>query len=144
MKARGFAYVEVLIAAAILALCAVPAANAIKNGLDAGQAGQSRAAELYCVRSLMETVLAEPYMDLNVAAGTKKYNLGADPKCTDDKCVSNNCDARTVTIERKLFDGTKLLDLATTPSSEQRDTALLKIKVEMAGSNYTFSTVVAR
>jgi Tfp pilus assembly protein PilV len=134
MNARGFAYVEVLIAAAILALCAVPAANAIKNGLDAGQAGQSRAVELTCVRNLMETVLAEPYMDLNTAAGTAKYNLAGDGTCA----------TRTVTIERKLFDGAKLIELSATASSEQRDTALLKIKVGMAGSSYSFSTVVAR
>jgi Tfp pilus assembly protein PilV len=134
MNARGFAYVEVLIAAVILALCAVPAANAIRNGLDAGQAGQSRAIELTCVRNLMESVLAEPYMDLNTAAGTGKYNLVADSQCA----------VRTVTIERKLFDGARLTDISAMASSEQRDTALLKVKVDMAGSNYTFSTVVAR
>ena len=134
MNARGFAYVEVLIAAVILALCAVPAANAIKNGIAAGQAGQSRAVELTCVRNLMESVLAEPYMDLNAAAGTAKYNLGTAAPCA----------ARTVSIERKLFDGARLLELPATASSEQRDTALLKVQVAMAGSNYTFATVVAR
>jgi Tfp pilus assembly protein PilV len=134
MKTRGFAYVEVLVAAVILALCAVPAANALKNGLDASKAAPSRAAELYCVRNLMEMVLAEPYINLNAATGTRNYDLVAD----------TNCANRTVTIERKLFDGAKLLEVPATASPEQRDTALIKIKVEMAGSNYAFSTVVAR
>jgi Tfp pilus assembly protein PilV len=132
--ARGFAYVEVLVAALILGLCAVPAANALRNGLDAGPAGSAKAAELYCVRNLMETVLAEPYMSLNTAAGTSNYNLTVDDTCA----------LRTVTIERKLFDGAKLTDLPASATNEQRDTALLKIKVEMTGSPYAFSTVVAR
>lgn len=132
--AQGFAYVEVLVAAFILALCAVPAANALRSSLAAGQAGSARAAELYCVRNLMETVLAEPYWSLNLAAGTGRYNVD----------VAAPCAARTVTIERKLFDGAALTDLPPTASAEQKDTALLKIKVEMTGSTYAFSTVVAR
>lgn len=134
MSARGFAYVEVLIAAAILALCAVPAANAIRNGLVAGQAGQSKMVALTCVRNLMEKVMAEPYMNLNNAAGTSVYDVAAN----------DNCAGRTVTIERKLFDGAKLLELPAGAGIEQKETALLKIKVAMKDSAYTFSTVVAQ
>lgn len=132
-RARGFAYVEVLIAALVLALCCVPAANAIKNGIDAGQATQSKTAELYCVRNLMETVLAESYTNLNAAAGTTNYDLVKDDKCA----------ARTVIIERKLFNGAKLLDLPSVTSDEKRDTALLRVQVSMDGASYRFSTVVA-
>lgn len=134
MHQRGFAYVEVMIAAVILALCAVPAANAIKNGLDAATISQAKALELRCVRNRMEAVLAEPYINLNLAAGTTAYNLDADASCA----------ATTVVIDLKLFDGSKLTDLSSVASDEQKKTALLKIQVALAGSDYSFTTVVAR
>lgn len=144
----GFAYAEVMIAALILALCAVPAANAIKNGLNAATVGQDKALELRCVRNLMETVLAEPYFNLNAAAeaadsdGVTSYSL---PK-------AGACAPRTVKITLHRFDGAKLIDLPavpqtippTAPADEQRRTALLKVQVAMDGSTYSFSTMVAR
>lgn len=134
MNASGFAYVEVMVAALMLALVAVPAADAIKNSLDANRVSATKAAELRCVRNRMETVLAEPYMSLNQAAGTDGYSLPSDA----------NCGALTVTIARKLFDGAKLTDLATGASDEQVSTALLTVQVTLDNSDYTFSTVVAR
>jgi len=147
-RQAGFAYAEVMIAALILALCAVPAANAIKNGLDAATVGQSKAAELRCVRNLMETVLAEPYFNLNAAAeaatsdGVTSYSLPRD----------GACDVRTVRITLHRFEGVKLNDLPalpqtippTAPADEQRRTALLKVQVGMDNSTYRFSTMVAR
>lgn len=134
MRSGGFAYVEVIVAALMLALLAMPAADAIKNGIDASRVSQAKGAELRCVRNQMETVLAEPYLNLNLAAGTAAYNLPADAVCG----------ARTVVIARKLFDGANLTDLAANASAEQVNTALLKVQVSLAGSDYTFSTVVAR
>lgn len=130
----GFAYVEVMIAALILALCAVPAANAIRNGLDAGQAAPAKTAELLCVRNLMETVLAEPYATLNAAAGTNKYDLAADQTCA----------ARKVAITRQQFDGATLTALPDSASDEQIKTALLKVDVSQDPAGYAFTTVVAR
>ena len=130
----GFAYVEVLVAALMVALLAMPAADAIKNGIDANRVSQTKAVELRCVRNLMETVLAEPYLSLNQAAGTAKYNLAADGTCGD----------RTVTIARRLFDGANLTDLAPNASDVQQQTALLMVRVSMDKSDYAFSTVVAR
>lgn len=135
MKAvQGFAYVEVMIAAVILALCALPAADAIRNGIDANRIGQSKAAELRCVRNQMETVLAEPYFNLNQAAGTTAYNLAADGTCA----------ARTVALSLKQFDGANLTDLAPTATSEQKNMALVQVKVTLDNSSYSFSSVVAR
>lgn len=137
-KAAGFAYVELVIAALMLALCAVPAANAIKNGLDASQASQVKAAELRCVRNLMETVLGEPYNNLSAAydKGMKSgfYNLPQDA----------NCARRTVSIKLKQFDGKNLTDLSGAPESDdQHRTALLWVQVTMLTSGYQFTTVVA-
>lgn len=132
--ARGFAYAEILIAAVMLALCALPAADAIKNGIDANRVGQSKAAELRCVRNQMDTVLAEPYFVLNRAAGTTAYNLAADATCA----------ARTVVLSLKQFDGANLTDLAASASDEKKNTALILVQVTLADSAYSFSSVVAR
>lgn len=134
MHDAGFAYVEVLVAALMVALLAMPAADAIKNGIDGNRVSQTKAIELRCVRNQMETVLAEPYLSLNLAAGTNNYNLAAD----------GTCGARTVVIARKLFDGANLTDLATNATDVQQQTALLLVQVSMKNSDYVFSTVVAR
>lgn len=138
-RARGFAYVEVMIAALVVVVCAVPAANAIRNGVTASQAGPARSAELLCVRNLMETVLAEPYFNLNTAAeladssGATSYSRPAD----------GVCGVRTVTITLHQFNGSALTKLVST-DDEQRKTALLKVKVALQNSDYSFTTVVAR
>lgn len=136
LRARGFAYVEIIVAALMLALCAVPAANAIKNGLNAAQAGQGKGRELRCIRNRMETVLAEPYQNLSAAAGTSNYHLDAD----------SDCIARDVTITQVQFDGVKLTPFTniTNPTEVQKDLPLLQVKVSSPDSDYTFSTVVAR
>lgn len=132
--ARGFALAEVMIAALMLALCAWPAANAIKNSLDAAQIAQAKATELRCVRNQMETVLAEPYINLNLAAGTANYNLAADSVCA----------ARTVTLTLIQFDGLTITPLAATASDDARRIAPVKVQVAMAGATYAFTSVVAR
>lgn len=137
--ARGFAYVEVMIAAVVVVLCAVPAANAIRNGITAGQAGPARSAELLCVRNLMEAVLAEPYLNLNTAAeladssGATSYSRPRE----------GACGMRTVAITLHQFNGSALTKLVST-DDEQRKTALLKVKVSLQNSDYSFTTVVAR
>lgn len=138
-KAAGFAYVELVIAALMLALCAVPAANAIKNGLDASQASQVKAAELRCVRNLMETVLAEPYHNLSAASDNDPIKKGFYNRPQDA-----NCAERTVSIKLKQFDGTKLIDLPGDPAADdQHRTALLWVQVTMFKPGYQFTTVVA-
>jgi Tfp pilus assembly protein PilV len=135
--ARGFMYVEVIIAALILALCALPAANAVRNGLSAAQAGQAKGRELRCIRNHMEMVLAEPYQNLSDAAiGNRSYHLNKD-----DDCI-----ARDVTVTQVQFDGVKLTPFSniTNPTEVQKDLPLLLVKVSSTDSDYTFSTVVAR
>lgn len=135
-QARGFAYVEVVIAAVLLALCAVPAANAIKNGLDASQATKAKGRELRCMRNYMESVLAEPYQNLSAAAGTAAYHRDAD----------SDCIARDAAISQAQFDGVNLSPFSNivNPTEVQKDLPLLLVKVSSPDSDYTFSTVVAR
>jgi len=139
-RASGFAYLEVLIAALVLAVCAAPAADAIRNGLSAGAASRDKAAELRCVRNRMEAVLAEPFGKLSNAAGTDRYSLAADTGCM----------ARVVTIKPMWFNGANLAPLPAAASVEQRELALLLVKVALVDastsytSDYSFSTVVSR
>lgn len=135
-QARGFAYVEVVVAAVLLALCAVPAANAIKNGLDASGATQAKGRELRCLRNHMESVLAEPYQNLSAAARSNAYHRDAD----------SDCIARDATISQVQFDGANLTPFSSivNPTEVQKDLTLLLVTVSSPDSDYTFSTVVAR
>jgi Tfp pilus assembly protein PilV len=125
--AAGFAYIEVLIAVLLLALCALPAANAIKNGLNAADAAPGRAAALRCMRDKMEAVLAEPYANLLAARKGKQqtsYTESADSVC----------------VRREVY-----IDVY--PSNGSIDasgwTALLRVDVVSPDTNYSFTTLVA-
>jgi prepilin-type N-terminal cleavage/methylation domain-containing protein len=88
----GFTLLEALIAMMLLAVCLLPAANALRNAVAAPTVAASAARNLDCVSSLMETVLAEPYtrlLSFATTSGTSPYPLPDD-----------DCPARTVRIER--------------------------------------------
>jgi Tfp pilus assembly protein PilV len=126
-RASGFAYIEVMVAVLLLALCALPAANAVKNGLNAADAAPTRAAALRCMRDKMETVLAEPYANLLAARN------GNQPTTYSDAAVGG-CVTRKVYID-------------VYPSSASVDasgwTALLRVDVVSPDTSYSFTTLVA-
>jgi Tfp pilus assembly protein PilV len=124
----GFAYIEVLIAVLLLALCALPAANAIQNGLSAASAAPSRAKALRCMRDKMEAVLAEPY-DKLLAAQNGNQPVGAYSEAANGGCV-----ARKVYIDVYKQDG-----FGETASA----TALLRVDVVSPDTSYSFTTLVA-
>jgi len=125
--APGFAYVEVLVAVLLLALCAVPAANAVKNGLNAADIAPARAKALRCMRDKMESVLAEPYENLLKAQnGTQKTSYSEN--------AANGCGARQVYIDVYQQNGS---------DDTARSTALLRVDVVSPDANYAFTTLVA-
>jgi hypothetical protein len=83
----GFSYVGVLLATVLLAVCAVPAADAVRNAIAAPQVGANRLRSLLCLKSQMETVIAQPYQNLLGAAAAagpgvaSAYSLAADAGC---------------------------------------------------------------
>lgn len=97
--AAGLSYIEVMVALVLLALCALPAADAIRSGLMAAEAGTQQARDLRCNKSRMEVVLAESYDDLWRALGpaaeydparpSMTYSLAADPG-PDGECGVRN------------------------------------------------------
>jgi Tfp pilus assembly protein PilV len=125
--AAGFAYIEVLVAVLLLALCVLPAANAIKNGLNAADAAPDRAAALRCMRDKMEAVLAEPYANLLAARKGKQQTSYTES-------AGSGCVRREVYID-------------VYPSNGSIDasgwTALLRVDVVSPDTNYSFTTLVA-
>lgn len=89
MRARcsaGFSYVGVLLAIMLLALCAAPAADAVRNAAGAPDVSAGQLRLLLCLKSQMEAVTAEPYQNLLTAAAgaataTPAYSLPADTLC---------------------------------------------------------------
>jgi Tfp pilus assembly protein PilV len=125
--AAGFAYIEVLVAVLLLTLCVLPAANAIKNGLNAADAAPARAAALRCMRDKMEAVLAEPYANLLAARKGKQQTSYTE-------LAGGGC------VERRVY-----IDVY--PSNGSIDasgwTALLRVDVVSPDTSYSFTTLVA-
>jgi Tfp pilus assembly protein PilV len=127
-RASGFAYIEVMVAVLLLALCALPAANAIKNGLNAADAAPARAAALRCMRDKMEAVLAEPYANLLAARN------GNQPTTTYSDAAVGGCVTRKVYID--VYPSNASVDAAGW-------TALLRVDVVSPDTSYSFTTLVA-
>ncbi|UVW28729.1 type II secretion system protein [Massilia sp. H6] len=136
---RGFSYVELLVAAVVLGLCAAPLMGAIQTGVKASEIGSAKANELRCIKNVMETVLAEPYQHLwNAARGTAIASSYSRPQ--DAACV-----AREVYIALYEHEwGKTPLFLDATASAARRETAMLYITVSSPASGYAFTTLVAR
>ena len=123
-SAAGFAYVEILVAVLLLALCALPAANAVRNGLTAADVVPARLAELRCMRDMMETVLAEPYEKLLLAENGNRQSTYSKPK--DGRC-----------IERQVYIGIY------EQTGAARSSALLRVDVVSPDTSYAFTTLVS-
>ncbi|MDB5961856.1 MAG: hypothetical protein JWP59_3150 [Massilia sp.] len=82
----GFSYISVLLAIALLALCAAPAADAVRHAANAPAVSAGHLNNLLCLKSRIETVSAEPYQNLVLAAAgattpTNVYSLAAAAPC---------------------------------------------------------------
>lgn len=82
----GFSYVAVLLAITLLALCAAPAADAVRHAATAPAVSARQLNNLLCLKSRMEIVAAEPYHNLlRASAGplvaTSVYSLPAGDPC---------------------------------------------------------------
>lgn len=168
-KTAGFSYVEVMVALVVLAVCAVPAAEAIRGGTTAAAVAADKANELRCMKNRMETVLAEPYDRLEnearLALEAEKENEPSATYSLDEDAgyaarQDGACMARWVFIsyyERKNGSPEKYLTKDNSTVGERQD-ALLRITVaptkkrdEVAtssagkyGHTYTFTTLVWR
>jgi hypothetical protein len=138
---RGFAYVEVALAALLLALCVMPAASAVRNALGASGVAFSKLGEMRCLQASMETVLAEPYFNLWQAARDMqqptRYSQPADADCV----------ARDVYIAKyraEYGQAPVFLPYPDQEGAQQLEDVLLYVTVSSPGSAYSFTTLVAR
>lgn len=126
--AAGFAYIEVLVAVLLLALCALPAANAVRNGLNTATIAPARMKALRCMRDKMESVLAQPYANLLAA----KNGIS---QTTYSEAAGNGCDRRWVFID--VYQGN------TNTSNTGDITALLRVDVVSPDTGFSFTTLVS-
>jgi prepilin-type N-terminal cleavage/methylation domain-containing protein len=129
----GFTLLEVVCALLLLAVCLLPAANALQSTVAAPAVAAGAARNLDCVSSLMETVLAQPYTRLLSFATTS----GSSPYPMPD----DGCPARTVRIERYGTISTRSFGFGAT------DDYLLFVSVALTtpgGNPYTLTTLVSR
>ena len=128
-----------MVAVVLLAVCAVPMGEAIRNGLQASTIGVGKARELRCMKNTMETILAEPYPTLWAAAKGKDvlstYQLPDDPSCEGL--------TRTLYIALYAWTGQTPTYLAADASQVERESALLYIEL-MSDKTYSFKTLVAQ
>lgn len=134
-SAAGFTLLEVVVAMALLAVCLLPAATALRDAVRGPAEMSAAARNLECVSSLMETVLAEPYgrlLSLATNSGPANYPVPADP----------GCPPRTVTISRYATDITRRIGPG--GSSDY----LLYVSVQLTnaadGNPFTLTTLVAQ
>jgi len=127
-----------MVAVVLLAICAVPMGEAIRNGLSASTIGVDKARELRCMKNTMETILAAPYQTQWEAA--MKDSGASFPLPDDASCAGI---VRTVSITMAEFSGSAPVTLTPTSAKDKRESALLQITA-MSDKGYTFTTMVAR
>lgn len=137
----GFSFIEIMVAVVLLAICAVPMAEAVRNGLLASTAAVDSARELRCTKALMETVLSQPFQMLSAAARNRGeaagYVLPDDPACSGV--------ARTVAIhwyEREA--GKDEVFLASDADPRRLEDAMLHVTVASHGGRFSFTRLVTR
>ena len=141
-RCGGFSYVETMIAVVLLAIIAVPASDAVKNGLDAARIARDKAQELRCMKNDMESMLAQPYQTLWADArgmAQPSYTRPADASCTGREVY--------ITKYQHKYDGTPVFIKFPEEKGkdEEREAVMLYITVKsLDDAGYSFTTLVAR
>lgn len=152
----GFSFLEIMVAVLVLAICAVPMGEAIRNGVTASSIAAAKARELRCVKNTMETVLAEPYQSLYEAAAGKDQPAAFTMPAAFPMPADGSCDRPPlISIARYEYEdgGTEVwLDGNPNATTAQLESPLLYITVAAANGDtvvaangaYPLTTLVAR
>ena len=130
-RQRGLSYVEVLIAVVIVAVCLVPALDALRDGMSASATQRSHAVNQQRLKTRMEEVLANRFATLDAAAMAAGNNPSTTAAAYTD--AAGSADRLLVTLYR--YDGSA-------PTSS--DSGLLWVKVAIEGSNLSLDTLKSR
>lgn len=143
----GLSYIEVMLALVLLALCALPAADAISTGLRAAEAGARQARDLRCNKNRMETLLAETYDDLwRSLGGAAAYDPGkpsATYSLAADAGPDGECGLRQVYIAKYVHPYGNTTGQVLMAGDATEDTLLL-VTVSGPDGNYPLVTLVDR
>lgn len=128
--------IEVVVATLLLAVCLVPAANALRAGLAMPDIAADASGRLGCVKAAMESVMAESYFKLLAAARARTVATSYSTP------AAGNCPAINVYVTR--------YDPTTPPYYfTSTDTGLLYVQVRLAdpvltgAAAYTLTSLVA-
>lgn len=129
----GFTYVEVLVSTTLVVICLLPALDALSVGVRGSSIHETYTMDHYHLTAMMETVLAEPYNDLDdeaVAVGDPNTATAySDTVATTDgrtlvrQVYLSRYDADNADSDNDFFTGT--------------DAGLLWIRVELEGTAYS-------
>lgn len=133
---NGFAFLEVLVAAVILAIALVPASSALRAASDHGRQSRERLSVEYLALAKLETALAASWQTLETEAvktgGTTESTLWSDPGGSTNRRLVyvaphdlNNADG-----DNNLLTGV--------------EAGILRVRVEVSGTNIQFETLVAK
>jgi len=139
-KSAGFTYVEMLVAIAILAVCLVPALEALRNSMALLGIRETMSIDNYALLSKTEEVLTENFTDLDAAASA----AGSPSTPTSYSDVFTTSDARQLPrnvyiwpmdgdnadLDANMFTGT--------------DTNILYIKVTIEGTALLHETIAIK
>jgi len=131
-RVAGFAYLEVLVAVAVLAVLLAPAVEGLHAGLRGSEASAARLAEDARLRAKMEEVLAQPFDRL--AGAAEAAGNAAIPADAFSDPVSDP--ARRV-VFLSYYDGDRRALVAT-------PTGLIWVRVRMTGRADDLRSLVAR
>ena len=144
-KVQGFAYVEVLVASALMAIALVPALNALQSGIQSTGIHQSLTVQRYQCLKKMAELNAEPYANL-LSAAKSATNKTTASSYSDASGASNrrlvylglyDADADPFTLIDPNTDGDNDLYTGSTAN-------LLWIRVETEGTAQGIETLMSR
>ena len=135
----GFSYLEVLIAVGVIAVCLVPAMDALKTGVRGTDVHESTLVDHYALQTKMEEVLAEPFSSL--AAASSEAGSLTIPTHYSDQTPFTTTDNRQIIRQVYIwpYDGDNA-DSDNDPFSGT-DAGLLYVKVQINDSPLSLETL---
>jgi Tfp pilus assembly protein PilV len=130
-RQRGLSYAEVLIAVVIVAVCLVPALDALRSGLSAADTQRLQAVNQQRLKTRLEEVLANRFSTLDAAAMAAGNSPSVTTATYSD--AAGTADRLLVTLYR--YDGS---------APTATDSGLLWVKVAIEASSLSLNTLKTR
>jgi type II secretory pathway component PulJ len=138
-RQQGFSYVEVMAATLILALCLVPAMEALEASGKTARVPESLGVDRYHLLDKMEWILTQPFNDLDAAAQA----AGSESTASSYSDLITSTDGRSLTrnVYLSRYDGDNLDDSNPFTGTDE---GLLWIRIVIEGTTLIFETLASR